>query len=52
MNLDGIKKQAQAEIDVEDMVEAVKIEKEKIRARRNRSWWQKNIPWKITIERR
>lgn len=49
---DAIKKQAIHELEKEKFLEDVKREKEVIRARRNRSFWSKIFPWKLTIERR
>lgn len=46
------KEQAEAEIAEENFREQVGIEKYKIRTKKNRSFWDKIWPWKITIERR
>lgn len=46
------KEQAEEELLQEDFYKQVELEKLKIKAKRNRSFWRKIFPWKITIERR
>lgn len=46
------KEQAEEEIAREDFRDQVRVEKEKFRSKRARSFWRKVFPWKLTIERR
>lgn len=46
-----ILRMANEELEQEDIEKAVQREKQKIVARRERPWWQKLMPFKITIAR-
>ena len=47
-----VREQAESEIHRENYREQVRIIKEEIRAKRDKTFWRKVFPWKITIERR
>jgi hypothetical protein len=52
MDIDGIEREARLELEAESRRAKVEAAKERIRARQGRSWWERLIPFTITIQRR